>query len=197
MPDGFPVERTRDVREPEDRLQFRGKEQLAVVLGVVERLDPEAVAREQKLTAAYVPDGEAEHAAKPLDAARAEVFVEMDDGFGVAVRAEDVTVALEVAAQFAVVVDLAVEDDPDGAILVRDGLVAAIQVDDAEAPHADGDAVPDVHALIVGTAMHHCAAHVANLVLEHGAAIPSNDSGYAAHGTVSLSLPNPAPIDSS
>ena len=57
------------------------------------------------------------------------------------------------------VVDFDVEDDPDCAVFVRDRLVAALEVDDAEAAHADGDAVADVHALLVGPAVHERPRH--------------------------------------
>ena len=48
--------------------------------------------------------------------------------------------ALELGAQLAEVVDLAVEDDADRAVLVEDRLVAARQVDDRQAAHPQGDA---------------------------------------------------------
>ena len=81
---------------------------------------------------------------------------------------------LEIAPQLLVVVDLAVEDDPDRAVLVRDRLVAAVEIDDAEAAHAERDAVADVHTLIVGAAMRHGAAHGANLVLVNRLPVPAN-----------------------
>jgi hypothetical protein len=49
---------------------------------------------------------------------------------------------LELAPQVAVVVDLAVEDDPDGAILVADRLLAVVEIDDAQPPHAEATPSP-------------------------------------------------------
>ena len=63
------------------------------------------------------------------------LLVEVDDRLGVAVGRKTWPRALEVAPQLAVVVDLAVEDDPDGAVLVGDRLMAAFEVDDAEPAH--------------------------------------------------------------
>ena len=54
-------------------------------------------------------------------------------------RAEGVAGGLELGAQLAVVVDLAVVDEPDGLVLVGDGLVAAVAVDDAQAAVAEAD----------------------------------------------------------
>ena len=68
-------------------------------------------------------------------------------------RAEPVTGAFELVLELAVVVDLAVLDDDDGAVLVRDRLVAAGQVDDREPARRDADALLRVHALGVGAAM--------------------------------------------
>jgi hypothetical protein len=44
----------------------------------------------------------------------------VNDRFRIARRAEDMAASLQIAPQFLVVVDLAVENDPDRAVLVRD-----------------------------------------------------------------------------
>src|SRR5437762_4132367 len=185
MTDRFPVERALDVGHLQDWLQLRCEEQRAVALVVVERLDAQPIAREQDLPPPRVPDGEGEHAAQPIDAARAEVFVEMNDRLGVAGGLEDVAAPLQVAPQLLVVVDLAVEDDPDGAVFVRDRLEAVAEIDDAETAHADRDAVPDVDTFIVRTAVGHDAAHCTDLVLTNGLSVPPNYACDAAHGAFS------------
>ena len=75
-------------------LSSEANTQLAVALGVVERLDAEPVAGQQQLAAARVPHREGEHAAQALDGAGAEVLVEVDDRFGVARGAERVAAPL-------------------------------------------------------------------------------------------------------
>ena len=52
-----------------------------------------------------------------------------------------VAAALELLAQILEVVDLTVEDDTDGFVLVVDGLVAADDVDDRQAAHAQAHVV--------------------------------------------------------
>jgi hypothetical protein len=65
-------------------------------------------------------------------------------------------------AQLEMVVDLAVLDDPDRRVLVMDGLVATLDVDDREATNAEGHAVA-VHApVLIGTAVHHRCAHASH-----------------------------------
>ena len=68
----------------------------------------------------------------------------MDDGFGVARCPEGVAALFELAPQLAVVVDLAVEHHPDGAVFVANRLLAGLEVDDAQPAHAEPDAVAEV-----------------------------------------------------
>ena len=107
------------------RVELRGERELAADVAVVERLDPEAVAREHEPAARRVPDRDREHPAQPLGEPEPPLLVGVDDRLGVGVRAEPVPGALELAAQLGVVVDLAVLDDGARAVLVRDRLVAA------------------------------------------------------------------------
>ena len=96
---------------------------------------------------------------QPVDQIRTMVFVQVRQDLGVTVRAEGVPPVDQVATQFTVVVDLAVEHHGDGAVFIRDRLRPAGQVDDAEAAHAEAhNAVPPVPVL-VGTAMDHRVTH--------------------------------------
>ena len=116
------------------RAQLGGERELVAGLAVVERLDPVAVAREDEAVSLGVPEGDREHAAQPVREALPVLLVEMDEHLGVAARREAVPGALELVPQLAVVVDLAVLDDRDPAVLVRDRLVARREVDDREPP---------------------------------------------------------------
>jgi hypothetical protein len=139
---GPPV--ARDGRVLEQRLDLGAEDHaLARQLGVVERLDAEAVAREQQTAGLRVPDREGEHPPEPIHAALAPLLVAMDDDLGVGARAEAMAVRDEFGADLGEVVDLAVEDDLDRAVLVAERLVAGRQVDDAQAavPEADAGAV--------------------------------------------------------
>ena len=48
----------------------------------------------------------------------------MDDDLGIGLGPESVAFAEQIFSQFLVVIDLPVEDDPDGVVLVCDGLLA-------------------------------------------------------------------------
>ena len=68
-------------------------------------------------------------------------------------------VALELVAELVVVVELAVLDRPDRAVLVRERLVAALDVDDAQPPDAERDAGRRVRAAVVRAAVRHRVGH--------------------------------------
>jgi hypothetical protein len=81
------------------------------------------------------------------------VLVEMREHFGVAAAGELVTARPEVLAQRVVVVDLAVLGAPDAAALVRERLVAALDVDDRQPAGAERAAGVDDEPGVVGAAI--------------------------------------------
>ena len=70
-----------------------------------------------------------------VDEFQTELFVEMQDGFTVAVRAETVAFGFQMAAQFDEIVNLAIGHQRQGAVFVAERLRAGLQVNDAEAAH--------------------------------------------------------------
>ena len=58
-----------------------------------------------------------------------------------------------------VVIDLAIENHPDGAIFIRDWLVASGKVDDAKAPHAEPHRALHKEAFVIRTAVPNLVAH--------------------------------------
>ena len=164
-----------------ERVELRRERELAVHVAIREWLDPEAVACERQPPYACVPHGDGEHAAQPLPEARAPLFVAVHEHLGVAARAEAVACALELVHQLAVVVDLAVLDDGDGPVLVRDRLVAARQVDDRKAARRDPDGAVDVRALRVGAAVVERLRHPPQ-PLGVDRATARGDSANPAHG---------------
>ena len=87
------------------------------------------------------------------------LLVEVDEHLGVAVGAEAVALRLELGAELAVVVELAVLDDDDAAVLVRDRLVAGLEVDDREPARGEPDGAVDVDAARVGPAVDERRGH--------------------------------------
>ena len=89
--------------------------------------------------------------------------------------------ALEPRAQLAVVVDLAVLDDLDAAVLVADRLVAALEVDDREAPRGERDRLLDEHARAVGPAVDERGVHRLHDRRVDGRAVERHEAADAAH----------------
>ena len=128
---------------------------------VVERLDAEPVAGEEQLAAFVVGDREREHAGEVVDDVAAPLLEPAEDDLGVGVVGDEPPAAgLELAAQLGVVVDLAVEDEREVAIVAVERLVAGRDVDDREAPHPDREVRADVGALAVGAAVHDRTQHL-------------------------------------
>jgi hypothetical protein len=92
---------------------------------------------------------------------RSVLVVGMNDGFRVAVCIEGVTEFFEFFAEFAVVVNLAVENYPGGAVLIVNGLLPTLQVDYREAAHAKTHRAIDVEAIIIRPTMPDGSAHPA------------------------------------
>ena len=100
-----------------------------------------------------VPERDGELAAGVLEGGGAVVLVEVDPGLGVAAGGQVVAAGQQRLAELGVVEELAVEGDPDGAVLVGDRLPAAGEVDDGEPSGAEGEAGLAVVVLVVGPAV--------------------------------------------
>ena len=154
---------------------------------VVQRLDAERVARQQQGLFGCIPQGKGVHAAQVLQHGRAFGLVQVQQDFGVGFGAEDVALRFELAAQFAVVVDLAVEGDDELAVGAVHRLRAALgEVDDGQAAVAQGDSsvIGEPFALAVGAAGGHVVADGAQFgpVRRGGGGVEGVEAGYAAHG---------------
>ena len=121
-------------------LQLAGEQQPLGLDPIDQRLFAQAVAGQEQLPPDGVPKREGEHSVEPLQAVGSFVLVKVDDGLGVALRAEAMAGGLQPPPQIAVVVDFAVEDDLDRAVFVAHRLAAAGQVDDRQPAMAQGDA---------------------------------------------------------
>ena len=146
----------------EQRFQLGTVEEASFVLGVVQGLDPGAVARKPQRAGPAVPQRDPEHPPEPLEDTAAPLLVPVDDHLGVGGGGEAVPRVRELAPKLAKVVDLAVEDDLHGAVFRANRLVARREVDDAQAPHAQADARLHAHPLVVGPSVANDVAHPAH-----------------------------------
>ena len=139
----------------EDRLDLRREQHAVARLRVVHRLDAEVVAGEHDagLVAALVEEGDAPHAVEAGEAVGAPLGVGVEDDLGVAGGAEVVAHRFELGPQLPVVVDLAVVGDVDEPVVGAHRLVAADQVDDAEAAEPEAGGVGLEEAQVVRPAV--------------------------------------------
>ena len=142
-----------------DHLDLRPEEKALPRELIIERFDPQAVAGDEQYLLVLVPDGESEHAAQVLNTVATVLFVEMNDGLGITMSSVGMAAGDELLAQAKVVVNLTVEDNPDRAVLVADGLMAGCEVHDAQPAHADADMSIKIEALVIRTPVGHDAAH--------------------------------------
>ena len=174
----------------EHALQLGPEDEEVADLRVVERLDPQAVACQHRPPLATVPEREAEHPAELPRKLGARVFVEVRDDLGVAAGQKRMAAAFQPGPDLAVVVELPVLHGPDPPVFVGDGLVAALDVDDAESAHPESDAVGQIRAAVVGPAVRHDVRHpVERLRGDHGTRFPAqlDDSADSAHGSSNAS----------
>ena len=184
-----PLEVRADGRqERQQRLRLRGEVEDVADLGVVERLDPEAVARAEQLLLALVPERVGEHAAQAVERVRAPAVVGAHHDLGVAVGPE--AAAADLRAQLGVVVDLAVVGEPAVRVVAHRLVPGGRGIDDREPAVTE----PDVAALVrpdarvVGPAMGDQAAHRLEARLEIRDRLPAHvyRSTDAAHGQVTV-----------
>ena len=128
-------------------------------MSVIERLDAQAVACDEEFAPALVPDGEGEHPAQVFDARRAILFVEMNNRFGVAMRAIDVTACFEFRAVIRVVVDFAVVGDVERRVFISHRLMSGSHINDAQAAVSKSHISINVETRIIRPAMRNTIAH--------------------------------------
>jgi hypothetical protein len=187
VPDGREVHLGTRAGQRQQRLDLGSEVQVLALLQQEERLLAEAVAREEEHAAARVPDGEGEHAAQALHHALAPVLPGAQQHLGVRGRREGVARSLELGAQLAEVVDLAVERERQARRRVAHRLVAAARIDDGEAavPQQDAAARAGVDLagpVAVGAAVRDRLEHALEMLDGERAALAHDGSGDSAHG---------------
>ena len=148
--------------------------------GEVERLDAGAIARQQQPFRLAIPQRVREDSVEARDTGVAFERVKVQHHLGVAVRAELHTLLFEVGAQFLVVVDLAVVDDDVAAVGREHRLMAAAEIDDAEAPVPEAHRAFDEVVTVVGAAVQKAVAHRRD-TRRIGSAFAQENSDQSAH----------------
>ena len=104
---------------------------------IVKRFDAEPVTRTKQAFVEDVIEGETPHAVQVLHTILTPGRVCVENGFRVRLRSENESLLRQFLAEFNVVVDLAVEDDPDALIGIGHRLVSGGgEINDTQAPPA-------------------------------------------------------------
>src|SRR5262249_37124046 len=187
---GLDVHLAGDVGVLEDRLDLGAEQEAVGALGVVERLDPDAVAGQEELAGPAVPQGEGEEAAEALDAPWAPRLVGVHHHLAVAPAAEPMAEDLQLPAEGLVVEDLAVVDELDRAVLVGDRLGAGRrEVDDLQpAPDEPDRALLEDAALVGPPVLEDLAHRLQQVSGDRLAVAVLEDAGDATHQRYPCSL---------
>ena len=105
----------------------------------------------------------------------------MNYGFSIAVGVELVPQLLQLLAQLAIVVDLAVENDPGGTVLIANWLVPAFQINDRKPAHGQAHAVAQIKAVVIGPAVTNGLVHAPQQLAVYRSAVTTNNACYATH----------------
>jgi hypothetical protein len=153
VPEALAVELPLDAGHVQKRPEFRRAREPALGPCVIERLDPEAVARSEQQVPPPVVDHEREHPVQPRqELTAALVQPQYHLGVGVVGRKPH-AVALQLGPQLGRIEDLAVEREHERAVVVGHRLRAAGQVDDREAPRDECHLTVSMHPRSVRPAM--------------------------------------------
>src|SRR5699024_8626346 len=127
-------------RVSEKTFDLRPEQELVSLLVIVERLDAENVPGAEELLFFLVPDDKGKHAPQLLQNLLPVLLVPVENGLRIRAGFKDGSLFRQVLPQRLEVVDLPVEHQLRGAVLVEKGLPAARQVDDGKPPEAQGNA---------------------------------------------------------
>src|SRR5260221_10563910 len=148
------IESPLELGADEQRLQLRCEEQPTIVEhGVIERLLAEAVAGEKQRLFPLVPQRKGKHAAEALQTIRAPFLPGVNDDLGIRMGAEAMSPVRQLCRKGLEIVDLAIERDDNGVVLVEQRLLAPGDADDGEPAMAETDGARQMEAAAVRTAM--------------------------------------------
>ena len=118
MVEGRRLDRARDGGVGQDRLDLGREPEDAAMAAEIEGLDADPVARQRQHFPGRVPDGESEHAVEAFQQAVDSPFpVAVNEDLGVGmIGAKSVAGVLQLAPKRKMVIYLAVEGDPNGAV---------------------------------------------------------------------------------
>ena len=168
-------------RVTEERLRLRREAQVPVELGEEQWPYAEAVASEEELLLAPIPNREREVAVQMVEAVHTPLVVRVRDDLGVRGGLEAMSELTKLPLELDVVVDLAVLHDPVPAVLVRERLVAAGEIDDRKARVRHPEPAVEIQADAVGTTVMKLPRHGEKKVRRGSTPRPGVDARDPTH----------------
>src|SRR5580700_782579 len=106
----------------------------------------------------------------------------MDDNFCVSIRFEDMTPPQQIGAEFLIVINLAIEDDPDCSVFIRQRLMSGAEINDGQTAKTQPDRPSDMISLIIGTTVTNRVRHRPEQRNRHGRSTVKHEfSADSAH----------------
>ncbi|EKD38667.1 MAG: hypothetical protein ACD_75C00651G0002 [uncultured bacterium] len=169
----------------EKRVNFRGEEKSARDLSIIEGLLADPVTGQKQIPVFAVPNGKSEHAPQIGDTFRAVLFVEVEDCFGIGLGMKLVATSHQIFPQFQVVIDFAIEDNPQCSVFIGHGLMSRLtKVENAQPPVAENDMGECegvfMDAIVIGTSVDHFLQHFLDR-RSSGGKLKGEIAGKAAH----------------
>ena len=161
---------------------------MSAELRVQQRFLSHAIARQEKRFRAFIPNRKSKHPPQVLWTISSPLVVGVNDSFSVTVGIELVAELFELLAQFAIVVDLAVENNPRRAVLIMNRLLSVCEIDDREPPHRQSHPIAEIETVIVRTTMTNGLIHAREQLAVDRSAVFVN---YACNATHGLLRPSP------
>src|ERR1700682_418532 len=148
--DSASIDFARKATVRKQRLDLGAENQLSVRQErVMQRLDPETVAREKQRLPIAVPKCEREHPSKSLHACGAPRLPSVYDYLGIALGVEYMTERGQLGNQLHEVIDFPVEDDDDAAILVVKRLLTGCDVNDRQPAMTEANSGLDMVTAVI------------------------------------------------
>jgi hypothetical protein len=170
----------------QNRFYLGSEHKRASVPKIIKWFDAEPIPRAKQPAPPLIPDPEAEHSAKSIDARITVFFEAVQNRFRVAPGRVDMAIADELLTQNSMVVDLAVIGDVDEAVLVRHRLASCCDVDDCQTPVTQMRVLVFEIAGCIRSAMGQRARHAAQELTSRSRRFDAEKSCYAAHVNVVL-----------
>jgi hypothetical protein len=115
--------------------------------------DSELVPCTEQAIAHAVKQHESELTIYSAEKVIAQLLIEMDQDFNIGLRAKAVSLCNHFISELAMIEDLAVTNQKDGLILIRQRLVASKQVNDTQPPETESNTIIDKISAIVRATM--------------------------------------------